>query len=237
MITTTEITLTEKQWTIAHDIAIDLVKKQDEIDTGTDGIRTELNKIIDYMYAVKYQEKAGIKLFNYLDELIRNGYKFGHGRNIKQYYQILKEVINEYLKDYQDEENALVILTILGWVERFMRYYKKFPLGEISNPYNKPENGSTPPPPPPPPPKEPTIIFTVDEEVEAEIIKIEETQVQQGNRTQLRTFISYQIEGSTCISKEEVNREKVNLKEGDIITVQIQKVNNGNLVRKVKRVL
>lgn len=79
------------------------------------------------------------------------------------------------------------------------------------------------------------VTFVNGQEVEAKVIHLEKQQVQQGNKTKLKTIITYEIQGSDCKSKEEVNKQEVSISVGDIVTVKIEKA-QGTSVRKVKRI-
>jgi hypothetical protein len=124
------IELKEMHWQVAHAVAIELVKQQLLIEPNSDGIRTELEKIISYFRAYIIPLETGEKFFKYLNELENNGHKFGGGTNNKEYYTNIKTVCHKHLKDYQND--VPVLLQILGWVVRLMRYYKNaVPMGEL----------------------------------------------------------------------------------------------------------
>ncbi|MEQ9622546.1 hypothetical protein [Coleofasciculus chthonoplastes] len=115
--------LTELQWQIVHAIAQTLVKA----DTDAN----ELGKAIAYLR--NYANQDGTKLFDYLKTLVRNGRQIGHSKRTSDYYQSIDNACNQYLKAYQD--NPPVMLHILGWSYRLMRYYQNAePVGEISAP-------------------------------------------------------------------------------------------------------
>lgn len=115
--------LTELQWKIAHAIAQTLV----QADTDAN----ELGKAIAYLR--NYANQDGTKLFDYLKTLVRNGRQIGHSKRTSDYYQTIDNACNQYLKAYQD--NPPVMLHILGWSYRLMRYYQNTgPVGEISAP-------------------------------------------------------------------------------------------------------
>lgn len=84
-------------------------------------------------------------------------------------------------------------------------------------------------------PPHPVKQFSEGEVVKATVVEIKREQVQKGKKTQLRTTISYKIAGSDCLSKEEINKQKVTLAVGDIVKVRVIK-GQGTSVRKVKRV-
>ena len=117
--------LTEMQWEIAHAIAKTLV--QDETDVN------ELGKALAYLRAHSHRDKAGTRFFDYLKTLERNGKQIGHSQRTSEYYKNIERTCSKYLKAYQDD--ATILLQILGWVSRLMRYYKNAgTIGEITAP-------------------------------------------------------------------------------------------------------
>ncbi|MGB3510609.1 MAG: TIGR03986 family CRISPR-associated RAMP protein [Microcoleaceae cyanobacterium] len=83
--------------------------------------------------------------------------------------------------------------------------------------------------------KQPDGKFPKGQLVDAKVVDIKEENILQGNKTKLKTIITYEIEGSDCQSKEEINKQKVDLSIGDIVKVKIEKVKDRS-IRKVKRV-
>lgn len=83
--------------------------------------------------------------------------------------------------------------------------------------------------------KQPSQQFSEGQEVDAKVVDIQEEEIQKGNKKQLKTMITYKIEGSDCLSKEVVDKQKVSLAIGDVVKVNIVKVQETN-IRKVKRV-
>lgn len=75
-----------------------------------------------------------------------------------------------------------------------------------------------------------TQYFSEGQEIDANIANIE---VQEGKKQ--KTIITYEIQGSDCLAKEEIYKQKVFLTVGDILKVSIVKV-QGKSIRKVKRV-
>ncbi len=78
--------------------------------------------------------------------------------------------------------------------------------------------------------------FAKAQEVDAQVIEIKEEEINRGNRTQLKTTITYDIEGSDCPAKEERYKQKVSLAIGDVVKVTIVKVQGMN-IRKVKQII
>lgn len=117
--------LTETQWEIAHAIAKTLV--QDNTDVN------ELGKAIAYLRAHSHGDKAGVRFFDYLKTLLRNGKLIGHSQKTAEYYNNIDKACTKYLKAYQND--GAILLQILGWVSRLMRYYKNSgTIGEITAP-------------------------------------------------------------------------------------------------------
>lgn len=122
----------EKIWSKAHAIAKSLTKQQQEIARGKDGIRTELKKVNSYFRHVVIQTSVDTNtipvFFEYLDTLVKNGKSIGHTGNTPKYYECIREVCKQHLKDLPSD--ALAILQILGWAIRLIHYYSVTPIGE-----------------------------------------------------------------------------------------------------------
>lgn len=110
---TTE-SLTEQKWETVYALAKMLANEETDIN--------ELGKIIAYLRAYGNQEKAGIRFFEYLKNLVRNGGSIGHSKKTIEYYTTIEEACKKHLQIYQDDVPSM--LQILGWVTRLMRYYK-----------------------------------------------------------------------------------------------------------------
>nr|WP_322657135.1 hypothetical protein [Dendronalium sp. ChiSLP03b]MDZ8203462.1 hypothetical protein [Dendronalium sp. ChiSLP03b] len=114
---------------IAHKIAKFLDKEQKRIEPSKEGISTELSKLITYLDSkikqnlyVDKKERKPSKFFTYLEQLVEHGKIIGHSNKTINYYESINEVCNQYLRIYQ--KKPLVIIQILGWSQRLMRYYK-----------------------------------------------------------------------------------------------------------------
>jgi len=110
---TTE-SLTEKQWSTVYAMAEMLVNEETDVN--------ELSKAIAYLRSYGHQENAGGNFFEYLRILVRNGRSIGHSGMTPEYYRSIEKACKEHLQSYQDDVE--VMLQILGWVARMMRYYK-----------------------------------------------------------------------------------------------------------------
>ena len=110
---TTE-SITEQQWETVYALAKMLANEKTDIN--------ELGKILAYLRAYGNQEKAGIRFFEYLRNLVKNGRSIGHSQKTLDYYTTIEKACKQHLQNYQDDVPAM--LQILGWVTRLMRYYK-----------------------------------------------------------------------------------------------------------------
>ena len=117
------VELKEIHWQTAHAVAIELVKN----DTDPN----ELSKAVSYLSAYGEREDAGTKFLSYLTTLAKNGDRIGHSKTTIEYYKAIEAACQKHLKAYQN--NVPVLLQILGWVVRLMRYYKDaVPMGELN---------------------------------------------------------------------------------------------------------
>jgi hypothetical protein len=218
------MSLTDKQWEIAHAIAIDLIKKNPS--DRKNSIANEISKIVSYLRTIINRDDTNSRLNTYLTLLVREGDRIGYSNETRGYYESIKD---NYSKYFQSDSNPQDILQVLGWVSRLMKYYKNsgVPIGEIPLPtvQSIQVNISTV-----------EDKFKIGEIVEATVIKIDRQHVQSGKKTKLRTIITYQIQGSDCQPDEEVNKQEVNLSIGDEVKVKIEKC-QGSCIRKVKRVI
>jgi len=110
--------LTEQKWEIAHAIARDLSSEKTDPN--------EVKKSLEYLRSFKSDNNAGQRFFQYLETLANNGQEVGHSTKTVTYYHNLENTCKKYLKPYT--EYPEMILTILGWTVRLMRYYKVTPL-------------------------------------------------------------------------------------------------------------
>ena len=113
--------LTEPQWQAAHEIAVELVKSETDVN--------ELGKVIAYLRAAVSKSDAGSKFFKYIKTLVSNGKQIGHSGKTLDYYRSIENACDLFLRDYQAD--GLAMLQVLGWTSRLMRYYKTAPIGEL----------------------------------------------------------------------------------------------------------
>jgi CHAT domain len=109
---------------LAHKIALDYSIK----DLGTIG--NELNQAHAYLRKIVNESDAKTRFFKYLQALAKHGSTIGHSNRTKDYYWNMNEVLDKYLKD--DKIDVQLMLEIIGWSARLMRYYKVAPIGETS---------------------------------------------------------------------------------------------------------
>ncbi len=103
----------EKQWTIAHDIAFDLV------DRGTDP--NELGKVIAFVRQNRAERDLKDKLTSLVQRLSSSRNALIRSRQTQRFYRNIQETFKEHLHDIEDTKELLLIL---GWSLRLMRYYR-----------------------------------------------------------------------------------------------------------------
>lgn len=106
----------EKQWTIAHDIALDLV------DRGTDP--NELGKVIAFVRQNKAESDIKNRLTSLVQRLSSSRNALIRSRQTQRFYRNIQETFKEHLNDIEDTTELLLIL---GWSLRLMRYYRVEP--------------------------------------------------------------------------------------------------------------
>ena len=154
----------KKQWSIAHDIAFDLV------DWGTDP--NELGKVIAFIRRYRGENDAKNRLMSLVQRLANTHNALIRSRQTQGYYRNIQEACQEHLRDISDTGE---ILTILGWSLRLMRYYGVEPeraAEEQRRPRESrqaPKQRPTQTPQPPKAPEKPKI--RVGQKVNATILK------------------------------------------------------------------
>ena len=106
----------EKQWSIAHDIAFDLV------DWGTDP--NELGKVIAFMRRHRGESDAKNRLLTLVQRLANTRNALIRSRQTQRFYRNIQKACQTHLREISDTSE---ILTILGWSLRLMRYYRVEP--------------------------------------------------------------------------------------------------------------
>lgn len=199
--------LTEFQWQMAHAIAQTLVKADTDVN--------ELGKAIAYLRAHANRENAGAKFFDYLKTLVRNGRLIGHSKRTSEYYENIETVCSQYLKAYQD--NAAVMLQILGWASRLMRYYANAgqPIGEITAPVVESARQA----------EIAEVISTHDFAI-GQILEATVTAVK-GNK------VTYEILRTIKLTEKEPKKAKF-LSQGQTVKVEILDLKEDGSIKKVK---
>ncbi len=193
--------LTEIQWQIAHAIAQTLVKEDTDVN--------ELGKAIAYLRAYSDRGNAGSKFFDYLKTLVRNGKQIAHSKQTPVYYENIEIACSKYLKAYQDD--AAVLLKILGWASRLMRYYENAgPIGEITAPIVESARQAEI--------AEVTQFqeFALNQILEAKVLKIK------GNK------VTYEIFGVIKLTEKEPKKAS-SLVENQTVQVKITALQNGSI--------
>lgn len=113
-------TLTEAQWQSAHKIAIELIKSETDPN--------EVSKANSYLRSMSDRPDAISKFFKYISTLVSSGNQIGHSRKTVDYYRNIAAAYKDHLSDL---ESPQVMLQILGWTSRLMRYYKTAPIAEL----------------------------------------------------------------------------------------------------------
>ena len=113
-------TLTEAQWQSAHKIAIELIKSETDPN--------EVSKANSYLRSTIDRPDAISKFFKYISTLVSSGNQIGHSRKTVEYYRNIAAAYKDHLSD---QESPQVMLQILGWTSRLMRYYKTAPIAEL----------------------------------------------------------------------------------------------------------
>ena len=103
----------EKQWSIAHDIAFELV------DRGTDP--NELGKVIAFVRQNKAESDIKNRLMSLVQRLSNSRNALIRSRQTQRFYRNIQETFKEHLNDIEDTTELLLIL---GWSLRLMRYYR-----------------------------------------------------------------------------------------------------------------
>ena len=157
----------KKRWTIAHDIAFDLV------DRGTDP--NELGKVVAFMRRHHGDNDAKNRLMSLVQRLANSRNALIRSRQTQRFYQNIQEACQEHLRGISDTTELLLIL---GWSLRLMRYYRVEPkraAEEQRAPRPMPKSQPTQMSKPPKQPEKPK--FKTGDRVNATILKKDGTKV------------------------------------------------------------
>ncbi|MEI6442915.1 MAG: hypothetical protein WCO29_07260 [Nostocales cyanobacterium ELA583] len=203
------MSLTDKQWEIAHAIAQTLVQENTDAN--------EVSKAVAYLRTVIDQNDATSRFLTYLKTLVRDGKMIGHSKKTSEYYSSIETICSQYFKSNSD---ASTILQILGWVSRLMKYYNNsgVPMGEITVPTAVVVESARQ--------AEIAKVTESQEFKEGDIIDAKVTKIS-GNR------VSYEILGIIKLTEKEPRKASV-LQEGQIVKVKIASLKDDGSIKSVK---
>ena len=203
------MSLTDKQWEIAHAIAQTLVKE----DTDAN----EVSKAVAYLRTVIDKNDATSRFLTYLKTLVRDGKMIGHSGKTAGYYRNIEATCSQYFKSNSD---ASTILQILGWVSRLMKYYNNsgVPIGEITVPTAVVIESARQ--------AEIAKVTESQEFKEGDIIDAKVTKIN-GNK------VSYEILGIIKLTEKEPKKASV-LQEGETVKVKIVSLKDDRSIKSVK---
>ena len=203
------MSLTDKQWEIAHAIAQTLVQENTDAN--------EVSKIVAYLRTVIDQNDATSRFLTYLKTLVRDGKMIGHSKKTSDYYTNIETICSQYFKSNSD---ASTILQILGWVSRLMKYYNNsgVPIGEITVPTAVVIESARQ--------AEIAKVTESQEFKEGDIIDAKVTKIN-GNK------VSYEILGIIKLTEKEPKKASV-LQEGETVKVKIVSLKDDRSIKSVK---
>ena len=205
------MSLTDKQWEIAHAIAQTLVQENTDAN--------EVSKIVAYLRTVIDQNDATSRFLTYLKTLVRDGKMIGHSKKTSDYYTNIETICSQYFKSNSD---ASTILQILGWVSRLMKYYNNsgVPMGEITVPTAVVLESARQ--------AEISKISESKEFKEGDTIDAKVTKIN-GNK------VSYEILGIIKLTQKEPKKASV-LQEGQTVKVEVLELKEDGSIKKVKAI-
>lgn len=197
------VSLTNQEWNIAHAIARDLILSETDPN--------EVKKILEYLR--KFQSN---NFFNYLKTFANKGNQVGHSKKTIQYYRNIESACKNHLQEYQDQPELM--LKVLGWTTRLMKYYKTTPQGEWedtaepqpSERQAEIENASS------------SLEFEEEQVIEATVVGFNK-----GNK------VTYEITATTQRLSEKEPKKFKRLSEGQTVKVKIARLEDGK-IKKVK---
>ena len=154
----------KKHWSIAHDIAFDLV------DWGTDP--NELGKVVAFVRRYQNDSEAKNRLLSLVQRMASTQNALIRSRQTQRFYRNIQEACEKHLHDIS---NTSEILAILGWSLRLMRYYRVEPERAVEEqrhpqaPQQTPEPRPTQTPQQPKEPEKPKV--KIGDRVNATILK------------------------------------------------------------------
>ncbi len=203
------MSLTDKQWEIAHAIAQTLV--QEDTDAN------EVSKAVAYLRTVIDKNDATSRFLTYLKTLVRDGKMIGHSKKTSKYYSSIETICSQYFKSNSD---ASTILQILGWVSRLMKYYNNsgVPMGEITVPTAVVVESARQ--------AEIAKVTESQEFKEGDIIDAKVTKIN-GNK------VSYEILGIIKLTQKEPKKASL-LQEGQTVKVEVVELKEDGSIKKIR---
>ena len=203
------MSLTDKQWEIAHAIAQTLVQENTDAN--------EVSKIVAYLRTVIDKNDATSRFLTYLKTLVRDGKMIGHSKKTSDYYTNIETICSQYFKSNSD---ASTILQILGWVSRLMKYYNNsgVPMGEITVPTAVVVESARQ--------AEISKISESKEFKEGDTIDAKVTKIN-GNK------VSYEILGIIKLTQKEPKKASV-LQEGQTVKVEVTEIKEDGTIKKIR---
>jgi hypothetical protein len=204
------MSLTDKQWEIAHAIAQTLVKE----DTDAN----EVSKAVAYLRTVIDKNDATSRFLTYLKTLVRDGKMIGHSGKTPGYYRNIEATCSQYFKSNSD---ALTILQILGWVSRLMKYYNNsgVPMEEITVPTAVVVESARQ--------AEIAKVTESQEFKQGDIIDAKVTKISSGSK------VTYEILGVIKLTEKEPKKAS-SLQEGQTVKVKIAALKDDGSIKSIK---
>ena len=201
----------EKQWTIAHDIAFDLV------DRGTDP--NELGKVIAFVRQNKADSDIKNKLASLVQHLSNSRNALIRSRQTQRFYRNIQEAFKEHLNDIEDTTELLLVL---GWSLRLMRYYRIEPKRAVEEqrplqPQQRQPEQKTKIIPVPLPEEKPKPKFKTGDKLKAKVMKKQGIKVTVELQTDEKQEIAFEVGWFPKNIGDEVNLKVVSLDDNDNI--------------------
>lgn len=202
----------EKKWQTAHKMAIQLVENETDVN--------EFSKFVSYLRSYCQIPNGGQKFFSYVTTLAKQGEVVQRSKKTLEYYKSISNTCEQFLKEYQDD--TAVMLQILAWVARLVRYYNSLPTGEFSE--KKEEIESTP------------AVSQRQAEI-AEVVASQDIEVGQNIEAQVVAIrgnkVTYEILNTIRLTEKEPKKAK-KLSEGENVMVEVVALKEDGNIKKVK---
>ena len=102
----------KKRWSIAHDIASDLVDRDTDLN--------EFGKVVAFVRRYRDDNNAKQKLISLVQRMADSDNALIRSRQTQGYYQKIQHACKKHLRNIDKTEELLLIL---GWSMRLMRYH------------------------------------------------------------------------------------------------------------------